>query len=155
VEVEERAEVAAKEEVLVHLVAVDDHHHPTPSGMRLLWPYPPSSPFPNSHMYTNPSLQPHSERRWPYNLRLWPQACVRWSLCWRRFRALHFRSTLSHARLPSPRPPDNGLCILSWALALRLPLRISLPLTVLVLQQWPQSNCQRHLPVPEVQRVRV
>ena len=150
---EERAEVAAKEEVLVHPAVVGDHHHPSPSGIRY---YSPSSfsSFPQ-HKFTNPPSQHYSKHRWPYDLRLWPQARVQWSLCWRRHSALHFRSTLSHARLPSPRPPDNGLCILPRSLALRLPFRVSLPLTILVQQQWSQSNRQRHLPMPEIQRVRV
>jgi hypothetical protein len=135
VEEEERAEVAAKEEGLVHPAVVGDHHHPTPSGIHY-YLLSSLSLF-QQHKFTNPSSQHHSEYGWPYNLRLRPQARVQWSLCWRRRRAIHFRPTLSYARLPSSRPPDNGLCILSRSLALRLPLRVSIPLTVLVLQQWP------------------
>ena len=116
--------------------------------------YPPCPLFHSISLLTS-SSQHHPEHRWPYDLRLWPQARVQWSLCWRCYRALHFRSTLSHARLPPPRPPDNGLRLLPRPLALRLPLRVSLPLTVLVLRQWSQSNRQRHLSVPEIQRVRV
>ena len=53
-EAEERAAVAAAEEVLVHPAAMGDHHHPTPSGI----PYyllPSLSLFPQ-HKFTNPFL---------------------------------------------------------------------------------------------------